>query len=442
MALALTVPLRRLFEEISTDIESRKIPLERPPLERPLPFEIGDVVGGCYRLDRVVGAGGMGVVYAGYDTELGRPAAIKVCWSDVDPNLLLREARAIAAFRHPGLIIPFASGLDRGVRYLAMELLRGRTLENHIKSQPDGFLDIERAAAIIAQVADTLIDLHEAGVAHRDLTPTNIMLVPPGRIVLLDFGLADLERFVDDHYMAGSPHYVAPETARRDVQMGQAHLVDIYSLGVIAYRLLLGTLPFTGANVRQILAAQIEQALPDPAQYRPDIPRPLADLIMAMLCKDPVGRPAAEAVAAQLRNMRLRQPTTKARPPTKGLRVLIADDEPVVWDVLSYVLEDRGFELVRANDGRQALDSFRRAPFDIVITDKNMPHMDGIELTQAIKAEHPSTDVIMITAYTSDDNREAARLAGVSRFVAKPFDLDEIGALIDEVANGRRRRTA
>jgi CheY-like chemotaxis protein len=393
-------------------------------------MELGELVG-CFRLDAVIGHGGMGVVYRATDIEIGREVAVKVCWPDIDQALLVREARALAGFRHPGLIYPLYTGVHDGTRYLAMELLRGTSLSHVLRNASGARLAIADAAELVARIADVLTTLHEAGVAHRDIKPGNIMLVPPDRIVLLDFGLADLERFAGDHYRAASPYYVSPEMILDEVNVGQAHCSDLYALGVVAYLALTGRVPFDGDDASYVYTAHVEAAIPDPRNARPEISSGLALLVMSMLAKQPGERPAAELIAHQLRSIELTGGVTRP------LRVLVADDDRAMWEILGYVLEDHGFELVFVEDGRAALNAIDRQLFDIVITDKNMPYLDGLELAHVIQRRKTGTDVILITGYSSEAARRDAAAAGVRSFVEKPFDIDTIARVIDEVAGDR-----
>lgn len=376
-------------------------------------------------------------MFRGHDKQLNRRVAIKVMKRGMDPDVLRREARIMAAFQHPGLPTVHAMGTHHGVAYLVMEYLYGQTLQAHIKHiQP--ILSLEETRRVMLAVADSLQLLHGAQLAHRDLKPANIMMVPPDRVVLMDFGIADVERYASQ-MVVGSPHYMAPEVASGKLQSGAAHLTDIYSLGVIGYQLLTGRKPFQGENIAELLSNMISQDAPAIHELRPDLPSDMAALINDMTHKDPTMRPLSiELVSARLRAMDLDGSVSAApaeEPTPNAVRILAADDEPRIWELMAYVFEDRGYDITFVEDGEQALNEFARNHFDIVIADKNMPKLDGLELLVEIKKLRPVTDVVLITGYPSMDAAVAALNSGAVRFIQKPFDIDDLAQIIDNLAS-------
>ncbi len=408
-------------------------------------FPIGEVVGGCYEVRGVLGSGGMGMVYEARDRELNRSVAIKACWPDFDTEWLVSEARVMAAFQHVGLPVVHALGTHRGVRYVVMEHLRGRTLNEHLKDFGDG-LTMEETRDILLAVAESLQVLHSANLVHRDIKPGNVMLVPPRRIVLVDFGITDMAQYIPEQQVAGSPHYIAPEVVTGKVYVAGAHLMDIYALGVLGYQMLAGRTPFASSNLAEVLDTTIREEAPPITRFRPELSSEMAGLVMEMLSKDPGDRPLSiEEVVTRLRTMQLVPVSVapaKASPDRPSIRVLIADDEPAVWDVMAYVLEDHGYELVRVADGAEALEAFREKPFEIVITDKKMPRLDGLELSRIVKEQSPDTDVIMVSAYASPLVKAQAFRFGATYLLEKPFKIDQIADLVYELADKHRERQA
>jgi len=223
---------------------------------------IGQEIDGRYRVDSVLARGGMGVVLRGTHLVLGQPVAIKVMLDATmrDANLrerFLREARILAQVRSPAIASIFDAGLlSDGTPYLVMELLEGEDLESILAR---GTLPIEQAAKILAQVCEGLAEAHGQGIVHRDLKPANVFVVQKtnGEKVskIIDFGiskrLGDASEQTGVHTLVGSPYYMAPEQAyaSRDID----HRADIWSLGVILYRLVLGAQPFEAATLPAIL---------------------------------------------------------------------------------------------------------------------------------------------------------------------------------------------
>jgi serine/threonine-protein kinase len=265
---------------------------------------IGQVIGN-YRIESVLGKGGMGMVYRAEHTQLGRPAALKMLLPQYssDPAIVQRffnEARAASAIDHPGIveIYDFGTHTD-GAAYIVMALLKGESLEARLRRGP---LPPLEGASIVAQVLGALAAAHAAGIVHRDLKPDNIFLVPnelmPNgvQIKLLDFGIAKLG---DDHgsagmrtqtgVMMGTPAYMSPEQC-----MGKSdldHRTDLYAIGCILYHVLTGRPPFVSdQGTGMMIAMHIRDAAPHPRALDPRSPDSLAAIVMRLLEKEPAAR--------------------------------------------------------------------------------------------------------------------------------------------------------
>jgi WD40 repeat protein len=272
------------------------------------PGEVGRL--GPYRVFKVLGAGGMGVVLEGEDPQLHRPVALKVMLPAIAANpssrqRFLREARAAAAIEHDNIVAIYHVGEDRGVPFLAMPLLKGESLEDRLRREkrlpPADVLRVGR------EVARGLAAAHERGLVHRDIKPGNIWLeAPRGRVKILDFGLARSTGGGDGHLtqqgaIVGTPAYMAPEQASSS---GVDARADLFSLGCVLYHAATGEPPFRGADlISTLMAVATSDPIP-PRVVAPDIPPALSDLILRLLAKEPAARPAtARAVAGQLRGM-------------------------------------------------------------------------------------------------------------------------------------------
>lgn len=296
------------------------------------PGELGRL--GNYRVLKVLGAGGMGMVLQAEDPLLKRNVALKVMRAELASSeqmrrRFLREAQATAAIEHPNIVHIYQVGEDRGVPYLAMPFLKGETLDARL--QREGRLPAPEVVRIGKQVADGLAAAHEHGLIHRDIKPANIWLeASTGWVKIVDFGLA--RAAVDDTHLTatgtvlGTPAYMAPEQARSE---SVDHRCDLFSLGAVLYRMTTGELPFKGKDTMSILMS-LANTVPKPVhELYPGTPRPLSDLIAQLLAKDQNKRPAsAKAVSQALtevesdRTVLLEQP----RQPARASRLL-----PVVW---------------------------------------------------------------------------------------------------------------
>jgi Leucine-rich repeat (LRR) protein len=278
------------------------------------PGEIGWLA--HYRVLKVLGQGGMGVVFLAEDVRLGRTVALKTMKPEVaaDPRhrqRFLREARAAAKVESDYIVPIYDVGEDGGVPWLAMPLLKGQSLNDlltRVKVLTPG-----QAARLGAQVAKGLAAAHAAGLIHRDVKPGNIWVEPEGggRAKLLDFGLARDQSPPHERgdapltrtgAVVGTPAFMAPEQAGGQPLDARA---DLFSLGCVLYRAVTGRLPFQGPGTLGTLVAIAIATPPAPAELNRDVPPPLSALIMKLLAKDRAARPpSAAAVAAALDTMR------------------------------------------------------------------------------------------------------------------------------------------
>jgi eukaryotic-like serine/threonine-protein kinase len=272
-------------------------------------YQPGAIIDGKYEVRRVLGSGGMGQVFEARDLGLNRIVAVKVAWPGIGAASLRREAQVLAAFRHPGLATVHGLGTAAdGNDFMVMERLSGASLAEFLDRRQAAPLPVVEILYLVDGICDALAPVHASGLAHADLKPANIMLLPGGRVVLLDFGIARIEQLRDGGTrISGSPHYMAPEAIRGRVSTGSAHLIDLYALGVIAYVMLAGAPPFDHANPVELMMSHLHEAAPRLSDRRADVPAALDQLIAELLAKDPADRPAdIEVVRAELRRVRER----------------------------------------------------------------------------------------------------------------------------------------
>ncbi len=274
---------------------------------------------GPYEISGPLGSGGMGEVYRARDTRLKRDVAVKVLPERLsrDPEALARferEAVAVAALSHPGIVSIHDIGEADGVRFAVVELLEGESLRSVVLRGP---LPPARALEVAREVAEALASAHEKGIVHRDVKPENVFLTKDGHAKLLDFGLARVEdsasaeadgRFptaalTDADVLLGTVSYMSPEQARG---LPVDHRSDQFSLGVTLYELLSGRRPFCGASRADTLAAILrEEPLPLSAAA-PWVPAPVRWLVERCLAKDPAERwDTTRDLARELRTIRL-----------------------------------------------------------------------------------------------------------------------------------------
>ena len=249
-------------------------------------------LGANFNVQRLVGKGGFGEVWAAFDLELARAVAIKVLRTELvtTPGFRERfrhEARAVAKMRHPGIVPIYHVGEAQGLVYFIMPLVEGLTLKNALDQGP---ITSEETVRILVEASAALREAHRRGIVHRDLKPENVMLEGPDRrVLLMDFGIAQSEDIQDKELtgagmVLGSPEYMSPEQATGKRQLDGRS--DIYSLGVMAYRMVAGRLPFDAETARELLIKHVTTP-PEPLE---NVPPNLSHAIMRCLAKAPADR--------------------------------------------------------------------------------------------------------------------------------------------------------
>jgi eukaryotic-like serine/threonine-protein kinase len=259
-------------------------------------------VAGRYSLERELGRGGMGVVYLAREVRLDRPVAIKLLPPSKasDPKLrerFLREARTAAKLSHPNVIPIHAVEEIAEFVFFAMAYVEGETLTERVQRR--GPLSPSDGSRLLRDVAWALAYAHTQGVIHRDVKPDNILLENTGRVLVADFGIAGVVAGaggLKTGEVIGTPEFMSPEQALGEAVDGRS---DLYSLGIVGYFALSGTLPFAGEQATEVLAKQVTELAPPLASVAPLVPRRMAQAIDRCLAKEPAERPEGPAVLAE-----------------------------------------------------------------------------------------------------------------------------------------------
>ncbi|MEM9457379.1 MAG: serine/threonine-protein kinase [Myxococcota bacterium] len=264
----------------------------------------GTVLSERYELGEILGAGGMGAVFKARDRLLDRTVAVKV----IRPALLdreeyikrfLREAKVASKINHPNVVILLDYGHASGLVYSVMEFLEGQDLKAVLREAPDRRLPWEQACELLLQIARGLKAAHAEGVIHRDIKPANCFVtMHDGEplVKLLDFGIAKLDADENSQTLTrtsqvmGTPSYIAPELVRTKQEASPRS--DVYSLGVMAYRMLTGHLPFIGETSFEVMYRACTDPVPPLSKIAPDLPAAAEALVLQMLDKQPQRRPA------------------------------------------------------------------------------------------------------------------------------------------------------
>jgi CheY-like chemotaxis protein len=445
-----------------------------------------------YRWQETVGRGGMGIVFKAQDLDLDDVVAIKVLspdWETDDQQLLLRFKREInlnRKIKHPNVARIHDFGMSNDFPYITMEYVPGHDLRTII--QLEGRLPQGRAISILRQIALGTEAAHKLGIIHRDLKSQNVMLEDNGAVAILDFGLArgkSNEQLTLDSVMVGTPHYMSPEQALGRPTDARS---DVYSIGIMAYELLTGKVPYDGESPLVIAMKHVSEPPPDDLRKMTTISPELIAIVYKAIAKEPAQRFATaadlEADLAMLRPFESGQApavsgphvsvaTQTAAPPSApgapleapaGRRthpklgsmatpamptpalpvgasaapaVEIKSRPPVVLLVegdakerkrLADVLGRHGCRALEAKDGPEALERLLQDTVDLVLMDVALPGMDGFDVTRVIKAQASSTalPVVLTSARLDRSHFAFAIQTGATDVLAKPLQSEAV----------------
>jgi beta-lactam-binding protein with PASTA domain len=265
--------------------------------------ELGALLGGRYRLDQVLGQGGMATIFRATDDKLGREVAVKVLRPEfgTDAQFVERfkhEAQSAASLSHPNIVQVYDFGNDPAGPYIVMEQVAGGDLSAVLGER--GALPPTAVARTGQQVADALATAHATGLVHRDIKPSNILLSPDGRVQVADFGIAQAAAgspVTATGITLGSVLYFSPEQARGDTATSAS---DIYSLGLVMYEMLTGQRAFSGDSPAAVAVARLSGSVPSPMAARAEVPPSLDAIVRWCLATDPAARPAASELSVAL----------------------------------------------------------------------------------------------------------------------------------------------
>ncbi len=398
----------------------------------------GVVLDDTYRLVRTLGEGAMGMVYLGRDLRLERDVAIKFIQPDHvrSPGAharFLMEARTMARVRHVNVVEIYAYGELFGAPYFVMEYVPGDTVDGWLRMRQRRPLSVDEAIGILDQVCRGVTAIHRAGAVHRDLKPSNVLIGPAFRVCVTDLGMArvlDHVREDPSDTVSGTPAYMAPEVVLGTPLAPELEArADVYSLGVMAFELFTGRLPFEHDDSTAMMLAHVDDPPPVPSELRHDVPAAFDRVILSALEK----RPEARTASAEAFQRALLEARESASGPGGARSILIADDDPDFRALASATLRTAfpDAEVIGVADGSEALALMERRPASLAIIDLDMPHMNGVELTAAFRATPrlEKMPILVVTATGGAPDWRLLQSLGADGFIVKPIDPVSLIAL-------------
>ena len=256
----------------------------------------GKRISGRYKINRMIGGGGMANVYLAHDMILDRDVAVKILRMDFANEeefirRFQREAQSATSLTHQNIVSIYDVGEENDVYYIVMEYVDGPTLKQYIQQHHP--VTVEKTLDIMKQLTAAVAHAHQNHIIHRDIKPQNILLDHDGNVLITDFGIAmalSATSITQTNAVLGSVHYLSPEQARGGMATKKS---DIYSLGIVMFELLTGRLPFSGESAVSIALKHLQSDTPSPTRWNPDLPQSVENIVLKATAKDPFLRYAS-----------------------------------------------------------------------------------------------------------------------------------------------------
>lgn len=431
----------------------------------------GGLVGGTYRLIEEVGRSGDGTVFRAMDETLGRQVAVKFLLPELqaDPAAaehFQRESRTLSALNQRNVLAVYSTGRHRGADYIVTEFVTGITLSDAIaaKKSRGAFFPLHAALRIVRHLCDGLDAAHRLGVVHRDVKPDNVMLEDrTERVVIVDFGIGRRAAFGAVDLTAlpgGTPAYMAPENLDgRPKTSDQARRADIYSLGVLAYELVTGELPFRAESWVSVLIEHVTADPPTPSSVRPGLPDGLDAVLLWPLARSPADRPATplalrDALAPFEAGASPSSPAAagdiRATGPHAGrdateadarLRFVLVTPEPSLLEMvltLAQAISPDASVLTSRSLG-DALERARAWPTTAIVAlaraaDRQPLPRGTLPLADIAEAAAQKTPVILLVDDASSEERATLARSGAFRVLDRPIRRRDLEAALGAAA--------
>ncbi|HEV7429007.1 MAG TPA: protein kinase [Thermoanaerobaculia bacterium] len=399
----------------------------------------GNIFARRYRIQRFLGSGAMGYVCSAIDESIDEVVALKVLSLPIhdDPDSFERfknELKLARRIRHRNVVQSFDLGFAEGYPFISMEYIDADNLLKHLTRRPN--FDEHTSLTIMRQVLRGLRAAHDLGIVHRDIKPENILLNKDRMAFITDFGIATSQDLVRKE-LAGTPDYMAPEQLRCEAVVPAS---DLYSCGVVLYRMLTGVLPYRALSINEVLKAHLSAA-PEPIDEALDITPATRDLVAAMLEKKVADRPrSARDLLDRIDGML--KASSMTRSASKRITVLLIEHDLQALSFLSGVLQAEGYRVLATSNAREGVNlAFEQAPAMIFLDAKirggfDVPSeapgeelaADGLGFVRIVQRDERlrPVPIVLMTDDTLIQLDSAFQKAGVADVMLKPLSTTDV----------------
>ncbi|MFC1851970.1 protein kinase [candidate division CSSED10-310 bacterium] len=389
-------------------------------------IKIGSLLQNRFQILEEIGTGGMGVVFKAHDDALDEIVALKVlkpefATEDKMISRFKREIKVARKIKHPNVCRIYNYGSFQEIFFISMQFVDGENLSTLITK---GQLTEPTKINIVHGLINGLEAAHQQNIIHRDLKPSNIMVTDHFQPIIADFGLAKhmaVPSLTLPEEILGTPYYLPPETFQGETFDQRS---DIYSLGVIFYELFTGHIPFPGSTPVEVAMKHIQESPISPISINEELSEAINGIILKCLQKKPEDR--YQQVQEILTN--LSQDDGRDSKPTRKEKILVADDDDSIRELLTALFTDDGFDIAGAVDGEDAICKAIEEQPDLILMDLMMPKMDGYHAVEFLR-NNKSTAHIPIFIVTSKHDKEYqayGKTLGIEGYITKPFDTEAL----------------
>ena len=410
-----------------------------------------------YTIQKILGGGGLGVVYLAHSQKLDKAVAIKLLNPEYTDNTIilnrfLREIAITKKLDHPNIVKGLESGRQDDIYYLVLEYIDGLNLTDYILKRK--VMKEKHVLNVALGTTNALYYAWKRGLTHRDIKPENIMLTKSRHVKVCDFGLAKLAdanvAITMTGTIVGTPYYISPEQVQASANLD--YRSDVYSLGATLYYIATGKLLFDDKNLVTLCHSHVNKKPLPPSKYV-EISKPLEELILRMLEKDPAKRCDSpkdfvrylNSIVEKIKNKgSLVLPSLEERTTVRLRKAILVINTSLVQEELTEQLERKNFVVYSTADREEALEIYKRGGVDLIVFSSSLFELADSQLLQEVKSQNVQNRSSLVVLEEKEDLhvRMQAMILGIKHFLSQPISSDKVEKMVDYVENHLSKRNS